>query len=258
MTIKYSILMPYINRAGHLHNTLVSFKHHYADRDDYEVMLVEDIKNPENDHKRLLDVISAFGNDIHINLIVAGKHEWFNPSPLFNIAAKSARGSYFIITSPEIFHKSNVLDALDTEFTKDPDAYIVCACENRKGCNLDIKAFDDLGGVHDVWYQHSMNPCHNEGANRMYHFCTAISKDNYFKLGGFDEDYSFGICYDDNDLIDRVQLSGIPVVVRDDMVTVHIAHKHDTRPDNWRELFTRNQQIYKNKVAIRANHRMCV
>lgn len=258
MTVKYSILMPYINRAGHLHDTLVSFKHHYAGRTDYEVVLVEDMKNPVADRMKLVAILREFSPHIPICHIVAGRHDWFNPSPLFNIAAANARGSFFIITSPEVFHQSNVLDALDVVFNDQPDTYVVCACENRKGCNLAIKTFGELGGVHHTWYQHSVMPCTKEGANRQYHFCTALSGHTYRSLGGFDEDYSFGICYDDNDLIDRIRMSGIPIVVLDDIHTIHIAHEHDTRPRNWRDLFLRNQQLYKQKKEMRANRSMCV
>ena len=59
--IKYSIILPYYNRPE-FKSALLSFKHHYVGRNDYEVIIVEDIKNEMNIeyHDVLVDIIHEF------------------------------------------------------------------------------------------------------------------------------------------------------------------------------------------------------
>jgi hypothetical protein len=219
MAIKYSVLYPYYKRSGHLHNTLISFLHHYSDRDDYEIVIAEDFKNMMNNHEHaeLLKIIERFKDHIciiHINIPV----ETWNPCIAFNCAAEAASGDFYLVTNPECFHLANVLEGLDEEFEKDPAVYVVCGCRNRIGCKFFIESFDELGGVDGVWFSHS------EYKKGCLHFCNAMSKRSWEKVGGFDEDYRDGIAYDDNDFINRVRRAQLKIVRRDDLLTIHIDH----------------------------------
>src|SRR3990167_849071 len=113
--MKYSILFPYIERAVQLHNTLISFVHHYHGRDDYEVIIVEDAKNSSEESARLAQLVLLFFNKINISLHLP-KIEATNPSMLFNYAAEKSTAEYFIISNPECFHKTDILKGLDDEF----------------------------------------------------------------------------------------------------------------------------------------------
>ena len=55
-------------RDRHLNNTLVTFKHYYKDRADYEVIIVEDAKNTADigEHNKLLNVINKFKDDVNL------------------------------------------------------------------------------------------------------------------------------------------------------------------------------------------------
>lgn len=217
--IKYSILYPYYKRSGHLHNTFISFLHHYADRKDYEVIIAEDFKNSQNEqeHKALLKVLKQFESQIsivHINIPV----ETWNPCLAFNCAAEAASGDFFLITNPECFHYTNVLQGLDEEFEKDLAVYVVCGCRNKTGCKFFIEHFDELEGADGAWFSHAEYRC------GCLHFCNAMSKKSWEKVGGFDEDYKDGIAYDDNDFIKRVLRAQLEIVRRDDLLTIHIDH----------------------------------
>ena len=242
--IKYSILMPYHKRAGHLHNTFISFIHHYRERNDYEVIIVEDIKNTNDysEHSVLLKEIELFSKEgIVIVYLFAGNIDSWNPSSLFNEAAKRANGKYLIITNPECFHKTDILVGLDEEFKKDSGVYVVCACESVKNCKMFIDNFHKFDGIHHRWYQHSIH------RNEMYHFCTAISKKNWEKIGGFDERFSLGVGYDDNDFRDGVIAAKIPIVLRDDLHTIHQWHGKTHCPDNHQHLLRNNEKLYQQK-----------
>ena len=86
------------------------------------------------------------------------------------------------------------------------------------------------------WYNHSKhNPC-------ALHFCTAITKKDLEKLGGFDERYAGGIGYDDLDFINRVR-GRLKVKMIDSPFAVHQAHTPTDYKGNY-ELFMRNQKLY--------------
>lgn len=241
--MKYSFLIPYYKRAGHLHNTLVSFCHHYSERDDYEVILAEDSKNLKDvkEHNQLLKIVEEFKNKINIILIPIGIYTW-NPCIAFNAAAKMALGEYFIVTNPECFHMANILKGLDEEFEKNSSVYVVCSSMNRLGCKHFIKSFDELGGTDSKWFSHSI---HRPGC---LHFCNALSRKSWDKVRGFDEEYVNGIAYDDNDFINRVKRTKLRIVRRDDLLTIHISHSDifAKNPEK-RKLWNINRKIYQRK-----------
>ncbi len=217
--IKYSILYPYYKRAGHLHNTFISFLHHYPNRDDYEVIIAEDLKNSqdEKEHNDLLNVIDQFKDRIKIIHINVPVQTW-NPCIAFNLAAKESSGSFFVISNPECFHKKNILAGLDEEFEKNSSSYVVCSCINKIGCNFVIDDFNKLDGTYESWYAHS------KFRSALLHFCTALSKESWDFINGFDEEYVHGIAYDDNDFINRVRRARLNIVERDDLLITHIGH----------------------------------
>lgn len=243
--MKYSILMPYCRRES-LKSTLLSFVHHYSERKDFEVLIIEDIKNfeKEEDHKFLLSMIEPFKDTLTINIVKDDLH-CYNPSRRFNLGYKASKGQYLIITNPEIFHEVNILKGLDEEFSKAPDDYIVCSCKAVAYAKQSFDTFEEHSqGTPLQWIQHSIS------LNRLFHFCSAISRSNYAKVGGFDEKYCAGIAYDDNCFVERVIINGITIRPIDALSTIHIEHNRDYQDYNkelWRsngELFT--QQRYTN------------
>lgn len=231
--IKYSFLFPYYDRHIQFTQTLESFLSLYSGRDDFEVIVVEDAKNVVDPIKHVLltNLINLFAADMSI------KHVRFplgiiNPSPMFNMAAKLAEGKYLIISSPECRHETDILAGLDYEFSIPPSSYIVCACQSLK-----------QDGSFHMWYQHSVY------RNAKYHFCTAISKELWNIIGGFDEEYQYGYCFDDDDFRDRIIHSGIPVIVRDDLLVSHQYHSKAYRPTNWKILWGKNKKIYEAKFG---------
>jgi len=221
--MKYSILMPYYRRPDHLHNTLVSFDHHYKGRNDVEIIIIEDIKNNENseDNRNLRDVVSSFGN-LDITILVSEVKDNCNPAPLYNEGGKIARGKFIVITNPECFHEVNILNGLDRTFDFNSDKYIICGCRNVGMYPRRIEHFSDFDYQHINWYQHS------EHRDSGLHFCTAISKYHWDLIGGFDERFGQGIDFDDNDFISMIQDSSLLIENRDELITVHQRHDKDS------------------------------
>ena len=236
--IKYSIILPYYKRPE-LKSTLVSFVYHYSNRKDYQVMVVEDSKNYEDQesHNQLHNIINEFRGIINIDCIVDNVVSYC-PSRKYNIGFLNTYGQFILLSNPETPHETNILAGLDSEFDSNPNNYIVCSCKN---CFLDKPIVDNfqeiLNNRIDIWYQHS------NIRNKLYHFCSAISRENYIKIGGFDERYMLGMAYDDDSLVERIKRNGINIKTRDDLISIHINHSREYQ-DNKSELITRNRDLF--------------
>ena len=228
--MKYSVIFPYFNRYEQLKCTLSSFFLFYSTRDDFEVIIIEDQKQTDDMHYRLLLLIEMFKDYINITLIRTQAEISFSPSTAYNEGVSIANGTFLIISNPECQHDSDILSELDKEFEHNENTYVVCAC---KALRRDFTAYR--------WHHHSVS------RNTMYHFCCGISKKNYLKANGFDERYTKGIGYDDNSFRDRVKSLGIPFSLRDDLVVSHLWHEK-VRPPKYKELVNRNKLIYEDSI----------
>ena len=226
--------MPYYDRDS-LAITLSSFDILYGGRDDFEVVIIEESKNvndPEK-HEKLLNIIKNRNNIIHIEHMGP---PIYNPAPLFNLGASKAQGSYFILTNPECYHFKNILKGFDEELSNSENNYVICACRNAR--------YQDGMFYPDQWYQHSVE------INRKLHFCSCISRENFFKLDGFDNEYAKGLAYDDNDFIQKVlHNKDIHIIVRDDLLVFHIHHER-TYLDQNQDLIKINLSYYKQKWGL--------
>lgn len=211
--------MPYYNKPD-VRIALDSFCHFYGRRNDYEVLIIEDSKNFETKdfHDTLISITDRFKEKINIKVIV-DPIESFNPSTKYNLGVRESTGDIIILTNPETPHTVDILSALDSEDFN--NNYIVCSCSAmyliKDGGN-----FKDSEYQFHYWYQHT-----KLGNNFNYHFCTAISKENYSKCGGFDERFSKGIAYEDANFVKRIIKSNINIKNRDDLIVYHLEHPRD-------------------------------
>jgi GT2 family glycosyltransferase len=220
--------MPYFDRRDQIRETFESFRHVYAHRKGFEVIIVEDQKNDDN----IFWVLNEYAGLFSINLLEA-QHVGYNPAPLFNQAARHAQGEILVITNPECLHTVDVLGGIEEEIKRDPNCYVVCGCMSYRG------------GRFHRWFQHS------EHHPRLFHFCSAMTKDLYWKIGGFDESFGEGFGFDDDDFRDRIIEAGIEVVCRDDLVVIHQEHKKGKVP-NYGALHSRNKKLWLSKNPKRA------
>lgn len=246
--MKYSIVMPYYHRPEQLHNTLLSYLHHYWHRSDFEILIVEDPKNRKEEkyHTAFLDVVNEFKEHLPLDIINCSIRT-INPGPLYNYVVGQSIGEFLVLTSPECFHLTNVLSGLDEEFAKNRATYIVCACREIEQIGRRLADFNKLTFKPISWYQHSVE------RDVKYHFCSALAYDYFVKIGGFDEDFASGLCFDDDDFRDRIALL-LNVKCRDDLVVLHQAHERVFgRYRDFKALVKRNQDLYNQKRKERAN-----
>ena len=214
--MKYSIILPYYNRPS-LNVTLLSFIHFYKDRSDYEVIIVEDNKNYNDysQHKKLLDIIDLFKDKINIKHIVNSIVS-YNPARSFNLGLIASTGKKLILSNPECVHVCNILDYIDKN---ENDNYKVFGCLLVDCIDIEVIDFNKAKFIsRDFWYQHSQH------RNEKYHFCSCIDRQQFYKIDGFDEGYSKGIGFDDNDLVKKIETNSINFEIVDIPYVYHIRH----------------------------------
>lgn len=240
--MRYSFVMPYYNRPE-LRFSLDSYCDLYKDRNDFEVIIIEDSKNVSDKsmHNQLLSIISRY-SDIYIR-VISDPIKSYNPSTKYNLGVREASGEIILLTNPEVPHISDVLKFIDNSDMN--NLYVICACQAvhtiKNGAS-----FKDCEFKFYMWYQHT------QYRDVRYHFCTVISKDNYLnKVKGFNEIFIKGIAYDDDNFVKRVQKSGMIMLPVDDLVTFHIEHSRNYRisSEEFNRLVEINRNIWASQLA---------
>ena len=218
--IKYSIFITYYNRPS-FYNTLLAYYYFCAGREDYEIIVLEDKKNVENPdwHLKLVNILNSFPK----LPIVHREMPYVNYAcacSAMNDGVDSAQGEYIVLTNPECMPTVDILKGFDTEFAKDANVYVVCACLLGGPIKplTSLSEFKVTIGPKSRWYQHSIR------ANRFLNFCTAIRKDSYIASGGFNEEFDKGIGRADVYFTKTIKKHISKFVCRDDLLVMHISH----------------------------------
>jgi hypothetical protein len=173
----------------------------YGDRTDLEVVIVDD-GSPTDP---ALPALERWTPPRVNNLIVRCyslpvKSDPKNPCTPINHAVRHAAGDLILLTNPETVHPVDVLSEMVRQVSQDPFAYVLAS------------AYCPESGT---WY------CHPDYAPAGYHFCGLLSKDLFWRAGGFDEDYREGHCFDDPDFVQRLLRAGAKITLRDDLIVLH-------------------------------------
>lgn len=180
---------------------------------DVQVIIVDDSSIDKINIERL----SQF--NMHIELISINREYkyWANPCVNYNIGFQYIRGGKVIIQNGEVCYIGDILSYIDRNVIKDNyyvfdvkatrDFSINNLIYNKHNLstsiyNEDIWTINVLKG----WYQHSIH------RNANYHFLTAVSRETFDRIGEFSYDYSFGACYDDDDLVLKIRNNMINII----------------------------------------------
>ena len=269
-----SIVMAYYNRKPQTLETLRGFERTYAGKYNFEVIIVDDNSNEEN---RLDEDIKQF--NFPINLIIISTEEKggrINSCIPYNKGFKKARGDIIIIQNPECLHIGNLLDYIIYNF--EYDMYLSFPCYNSNNyrvnnfikdniSNISInnieeltKNFneDDIYGKFPIWYQHP------KLWDKNLHFCTAIYKEYLDIVGGFDENFKNGVCYEDDafifDIKEKLKLNIKSISLDECVGVVHLYHgrsagcnikpSENAKQNSTYDKFILNESLFKHKQKI--------
>jgi len=222
-----SIVMAYHNRTEQLELALRTIRRQYTD--DIEIIVVDDA----SDEGRTADLVARKFSSMDIKVLTISKADktWINPCVPYNVGFRHATGRLVMIQNPECLHIGNVI-AWAREYTT-PNRYLTFSCYSSTRDEFNsLRAMlhqdwpnDLLDGsitrwLHmetttnvrpdkppEVWFNHpKLHPVR-------YHFCSCITHENLLDLGGFDERYADGYCWDDNELLHRILKKGLEGII---------------------------------------------
>ena len=238
MDKKVSIILPYYNRKKLILNTLKSFEHFYKDK-NVEIVIVDDVSSDEH---RLEDSLNF---NLDIKLIRLKTKNGINPCYPYNVGVKNSSGDIIILTSPETFHTSDMFEISNNFENLNYNSYLLFSVfcltnndiinqltDNNFNESLNIinstipNFYQNLGELgysfnnrFGSWYTHS--EYRPSGLN----FFTAITREKYYDLSGFDERFRTGTGYDDDEFKDRLIESGTNFIYYNSAVAIHINHE---------------------------------
>jgi glycosyltransferase involved in cell wall biosynthesis len=262
---KISIVMAYYNnRKEQTITTLDGFEQNYAGKYDFEVIIVDD--NSDEEFK-LHNIVSKYS--FSINLIVISKEEKgtrINPCSAYNKGFKHAKGEIIIIQNPECYHAGDII-GYTVKNLNEMD-YFTYSCysannfeitkqllENKYPYELiKNKEFNNKNSniIGLSWYNHPTEP----NRNTYYHFCSAIYKSKLDLIGGFDERFSEGYCFDDDEFLLSIKYNlrlNLKIIDPNDVFVIHQFHERnmafniDKEPDtnSIKQKWLKNKHLYE-------------
>lgn len=234
----FSICMAYFNRKQQLYKTIESINE--SSVKDYELVIVDD--GSDEAHKLNLDELKILSRGT-VQLLEIDKvnKTWFNPCIAFNIAFSAASKDKIIIQNPETLHLGDCLNkanelldntnylSFHTIALNKTDTNNLYKHTGNDSISFYMKPIIDntahlRPGTHPyqgttIWYNHKVyRPVH-------YHFLSAITKENLFKLGGFDERYKDDHSWDDNEFLARIGRLNLNKTFVENPIGIHLYHE---------------------------------
>ena len=103
--------MGYYNRKRLTINTLNKFNKMYSNRNDFEVIIIDDCSKKE---EQLYDVIKNYNFPIKYEFITKEeKGNRINPGYTYNKGFSLAKGEIIIVQNPECYHVTNILEHVE-------------------------------------------------------------------------------------------------------------------------------------------------
>jgi len=236
--MKISIVMAFYNRQKLLDKTLESIDKSLIK--DYELIIVDDASDEPLVCERA-----------HI-IRIEPKDKWYhNPCIPFNRGFRAAQGDVIVIQNPECYHVGDILAYVQNNIKR--NLYLAFGCYAINGMETELFHEGKMPDIGD--YKFAMNSTnkaeyngwynHNRHRPVAYHFCSAITREDMFTLGGFDERYAHGVAFDDNEFIRRIKKKMAVSIIHPPFV-IHQYHHHFQYEDIkvWRPLHEKNQTLF--------------
>lgn len=207
---RISVIIPTLDRPQALQACLEALRESDYERDQYEVIVVDDGSPAPLDR-----VVGLFAEQLDIKLL---KQENAGPASARNAGAAIARGELLAFTDDDCLPESGWLAALDRRHCAAP-AYLI---GGRTINALDENAYSAASQlVMDFVYSH-----YNADPERAHFFASnnmAIPKKEFFEIGGFDRRFRTA---EDRELCDRWRHAGLCLSYAPDAA---VRHSHDLK-----------------------------
>ena len=236
-----SIIMTACNRSKQTYFTLRTIQN--SSYKAIQVIIVDDsdvdpiIKEELEKYPFYIDFIS----------IKLENKNWVNPVVNYNIGFEYIQGSRVVIQNAEVCHIGDVLGFMGTKMV--PDNYYVCDVKSVKSLsgndiiyksNTNTIDIYKLRNVYRKWYQ--------ERTNRLnLHFLTGMRLETFNKIKRFSYDYTFGVDFDDNDFLIKINSKYINILplFHDESNFGGIHLYHTSSYLKWENIESNNDMYFK-------------
>lgn len=183
---------------------------------DFETIVVNDGINDEteaicNQYKEKLNLKYIFSGQRNLS----GEIIWRVPGFAVNIGAKHSSGEILMISCAEMFHLNDTIAKLTYPLLQYPHLLGIPVGKDDDGSFLNYLNSNNGNFELASFY-------HYRDLNVYLPFLMSVSRERFFSIGGYDEDFT-GFAYDDNDLVDRLQMNG-GQYCQTEAKTIHLYH----------------------------------
>ena len=248
---KITIVISYYNRQNQLNTTLSTIERSL--HNNFGVIVVDDASI-----KPL--IVGGYSFPVHVISIDKDEkriNKWITPATQINKGIKHAldlESEIIILQNAEARHCGDVLMYIEENLTQNNYISMGCFSLSNKstydpGLEQNIKSIIEennkcaTDSEHDSWYNHPLY----RGTG--YDFCSAVTKENMIKLNGFDEEFSSGICYCDDDMVRRVKVLGLKIDIPTEPIVLHQWHE-GSNGSGGGVLTENNKKLYTQKTKL--------
>lgn len=233
-----SIIIPSFKRADLLPLGLASIRRQKVNF-KYEIIVLNDgIEDRTEEICKEFNARYIFTGQRNANGV-----KWRCPGTVINLGVKEAKAEIILLTCPEVYLVQDcILQSLVHEVITGRNTIAI------------TKGYDDVSGK---FLEHLRREGTTERFNSPevfvnlfteYPFCLCISKEKFNSVGGYREEFTDGIGYDDMDFYFRVTRKGIVYSKLTDLEVIHLYHDRYTREGvdqvTYSQLLERNKQLY--------------
>ena len=236
-------MLPYYNRKTYLEATLVSYLKFYKNS-DIEVIVVDDCSAEEHRVESLTDKFK----DINLNVIRIPTKTGINPCYPYNVGVRAAQGEVLILSSPETVHTESIVELSENFKDLDKESYFCFSvfCPTSSELNRMILATTVVGDdmllkIRDMLWDNAHaglgengRPAFNNVFGSWYlhsqfkpsalNFLTAMRRDLFVEMSGFNEAFRNGTGFDDTEFKDRLMQKVKTIKYFDKAFALHLNH----------------------------------
>lgn len=254
---KIAIVMTYFERLHQLKKTLSTIEK--SRHKTLEVIIVDDASEVLLDLDSVKNQNCEYNFPIHITNISKEEKNWFCPVIAYNRGIEKAltiNPDIIILQNAECFHFGDVLSYVIKNLTEENYISFPCFSINKEATfdvDVDKKILslieqNDTGDTpigQNGWYNHNVFRANG------YDYCSAITIKNMLKINGYDERYSEGVAWGDDDLIRRVKRAGLQVDIPSTPIVVHQWHYSGYDPYSRPDLYEKNKALFTSEALLK-------
>ena len=201
-----SIIIPTFERAELLDLGLKSLAQQNI-TSPYEIIVLND-----GIEDRTQVTCSKYVGRLPIKYVFTGKRnkdglKWRIPAFPINIGIKLAQGKSIILTCPEVYVINDCIQNMIDLMNEDPNRLVITEGKDDRGAIF-------LEYVRSNYEEKILNNMFEKGVRNLqplnveYPFFMGINRQKLLDIGGYDEDFGKGYCWDDLDVVTRLKNTG--------------------------------------------------